>query len=118
MNKPDQPTPIVGDCTSCGSVNEIAGEPTWTGKPDSWEAIAIFTCEDCGNEREVTFVPAAYQAQLIETIKLMDRVFNEALPKFNWGASALDANAIDLLNRGGMAVTQTMLLIKAKEESA
>ncbi len=26
------------------------------------------------------------------------RLFDEALPKFNWGASALDANAIRLLN--------------------
>lgn len=26
------------------------------------------------------------------------RLFEEALPKFNWGASALDANAIQLLN--------------------
>lgn len=26
------------------------------------------------------------------------RLFNEALPKFNWGASFLDANAINLLN--------------------
>lgn len=26
------------------------------------------------------------------------RLFDEALPKFNWGASFLDANAIQLLN--------------------
>lgn len=26
------------------------------------------------------------------------RLFDEALPKFNWGASFLDANAIALLN--------------------
>lgn len=55
------------------------------------------------------------QNQLIETIRLMDRVFNEALPKFNWGASALDANAIDLLNRGGMACTECMEIIRTEE---
>lgn len=27
-----------------------------------------------------------------------ETLFKEALPKFNWGASALDANAIKLLN--------------------
>lgn len=35
----------------------------------------------------------------IEALRLCQRLFDEALPKFNWGASALDANAIDLLNR-------------------
>lgn len=32
------------------------------------------------------------------TLARAARLFEEALPKFNWGASALDANAIQLLN--------------------
>jgi hypothetical protein len=36
--------------------------------------------------------------QLIAALKRAERLFNEALPKFNWGKSALDANAIALLN--------------------
>ena len=32
------------------------------------------------------------------TLARVTRLFEEALPKFNWGASALDANAIQLLN--------------------
>ena len=31
-------------------------------------------------------------------LEACQRLFNEALPKFNWGASALDANAIQRLN--------------------
>ena len=33
-----------------------------------------------------------------EALKLALRLCEEALPKFNWGASFLDANAIQLLN--------------------
>lgn len=36
----------------------------------------------------------ALRAVLADCVQL----FNEALPKFNWGASCLDANAIRLLN--------------------
>lgn len=37
-------------------------------------------------------------AVLITANKRAVQLFNEALPKFNWGGSALDANAIRLLN--------------------
>lgn len=36
--------------------------------------------------------------ELRETLKRCDRLFTEALPKFDWARSALDANAIALLN--------------------
>ena len=36
--------------------------------------------------------------RLREALKAADKLCNEALPKFNWGKSALDANAIRLLN--------------------
>ena len=38
------------------------------------------------------------RADLLAACKAAQRLFDEALPKFNWGASALDANAIQLLN--------------------
>lgn len=41
-------------------------------------------------------VPGPAEAQA--TLARAARLFEEALPKFNWGASALDANAIQLLN--------------------
>ena len=34
----------------------------------------------------------------IQALKQCERLFKEALPKFNWKDSALDANAIRLLN--------------------
>jgi len=35
---------------------------------------------------------------MLEALRDCTRLINEALPKFNWAASALDANAIMLLN--------------------
>lgn len=46
--------------------------------------------------------------RLKAALSLAGRMCNEALPKFNWGASALDANAIDLLNRAPMAIDAAM----------
>lgn len=42
----------------------------------------------------------------------VDRLFKEALPKFNWGASALDANAIQLLNEVPGEVAKAMKALK------
>jgi len=36
--------------------------------------------------------------EMVEALEAAERLIREALPKFNWGASALDANAIRLLN--------------------
>jgi len=41
-------------------------------------------------------------------LELAHRAFQEALPKFDWGASALDANAIDLLNRAPLVVARAL----------
>ena len=43
-------------------------------------------------------------SELVEAAKLMQRLNDEVLPKFNWGASALDANAIGLLNTAPTAL--------------
>jgi hypothetical protein len=55
-------------------------------------------------KREAETILAALQAQpapqgdVVEALHAAKRLIDEALPKFNWGASALDANAIQLLN--------------------
>lgn len=46
--------------------------------------------------------------RLRAALLLAQRLCNEALPKFNWGASALDANAIDLLNRVPAAIASAL----------
>lgn len=53
-----------------------------------------------------------------ETLSLCKRMIDEALPKFNWAKSALDANAIDLLNRASIAVPIALAKMTraAKEE--
>ena len=40
----------------------------------------------------------AQLAEAQDALEAAQRLFKEALPKFNWGASFLDANAIQLLN--------------------
>lgn len=43
-----------------------------------------------------------------ETLELVDRMVTEALPKFDWGKSPLDSNAIFLLNAASIAVTNSL----------
>ena len=49
---------------------------------------------------EATVVDLARQREaLLAALGRAQRLFDEALPKFNWGHSALDGNAIALLNQ-------------------
>lgn len=47
-------------------------------------------------------------AELEKAFLLADRMCTEALPKFNWGASALDANAIRLLNDAPLSIKRAL----------
>jgi hypothetical protein len=47
--------------------------------------------------------------ELLKALKSVRRMIDEALPKFNWGASALDANAIRLLNEVPAEVTRAII---------
>lgn len=53
---------------------------------------------------------------LTEGLESCDRLFNEALPKFNWGASALDANAISLLNEVPLKVRALLRPTPSEQE--
>lgn len=50
----------------------------------------------------------------LNALKLAQRVFDEALPKFNWGASALDANAIQLLNEAPAKIRAAIASLEGK----
>lgn len=58
--------------------------------------------------------PAAAEAFLKEikalraALQMADELCKCALPKFNWGASALDARAIQLLNETPRAISQAL----------
>ncbi len=54
--------------------------------------------------------------ELLAALLLAQRLCDEALPKFNWGASTLDANAIDLLNRAPVAIQAA--IVKANGSKA
>lgn len=44
-----------------------------------------------------------------------DRLCKEALPKFNWGASALDANAIEILNETPALIADALASLNQEE---
>lgn len=46
--------------------------------------------------------------EMLVALNAAKRLFDEALPKFNWGASALDANAIRLLNDAPRVVQEAI----------
>lgn len=51
---------------------------------------------------------------MLKALKICQRVLDEALPKFDWAKSPLDANAIFLLNEFGLVVPSAI----AKAEAA
>jgi len=54
--------------------------------------------EDIASLRGLIAKLKAAPNQALEALEAAARLHREALPKFNWGASALDGNAITLLN--------------------
>lgn len=68
------------------------------------KVAAIVLCRGDGAAAEATARRLAASADMLEALMLMKRVIDEALPKFNWGASALDAHAITLLNQAPMVI--------------
>ena len=54
--------------------------------------------ELCERTEDTIDTLRAQLAEAQDALQAAQRLFKEALPKFNWGASFLDANAIQLLN--------------------
>lgn len=48
---------------------------------------------------------------LIDALFACKQLFDEALPQFNWGSSALDANAIKLLNDVPLQVNRIVAVL-------
>jgi hypothetical protein len=65
--------------------------------------VLAYTFDKAITERIVTAVNC--HDDLVKALRLTQRMFDEALPKFDWGKSALDANAIQLLNEAPIAVS-------------
>ena len=51
-------------------------------------------------------------AEAKKALKFCELVESRALPKFNWGASVLDAKAIDLLNRFPRIVKNALSVLR------
>ena len=60
----------------------------------------------------------AQLAEAQEALQAAQRLFKEALPKFNWAASFLDANAIQLLNEVPAKVNAAIDAAKGEKNGA
>lgn len=60
----------------------------------------------------------AQLAEAQDALEAAQRLFKEALPKFNWGASFLDANAIQLLNEVPAKVNAAIRAAKVEKNGA
>lgn len=56
---------------------------------------------------------AAPDDEVVEALQAANECFDKALPKFNWGASFLDAEAIRLLNNAPVKVKMALESLNA-----
>ena len=87
----------VISCRNCGEGTEVRHKNN-SDEPDSyiadWNAAAPYPAM----LRKELDTLRAQLAEAQDALQAAQRLFKEALPKFNWGASFLDANAIQVLN--------------------
>lgn len=67
-------------------------------KPAAPYATAMIGANHLDEAADTIDTLRAQLAEAQDALRAAQRLFKEALPKFNWGASFLDANAIQLLN--------------------
>lgn len=85
------------------------------GDPEGVQMIALALDPDPPHIVEILAKHARIEEaapDMLAALKLAQRLVAEALPKFDWGKSALDANAIQLLNEVPIAINKA--LIKAE----
>jgi hypothetical protein len=89
----------------------------WPGKPALIEVDPMKGCLGQEEATEWALELAAYPSRMKAlkearmALLAAKRLFDEAHPKFNWGASFLDANAIKLLNEVPRQVSEALALI-------
>ena len=107
----------VISCRNCGEGTEVRHKNN-SNEPDSyiadWNAAAPYPAmlrKEIDNLR-------AQLAEAQDALQAAQRLFKEVLPKFNWGASFLDANAIQLLNEVPAKVNAAIKAAKAEKNGA
>lgn len=76
---------------------------------DPYRASIRMTAEMEADARLIAAAP-----DLLEALKKVKQMISEALPKFNWRDSFLDANAIRLLNEVPLAVYEAVAKAEGK----
>lgn len=85
------------------SFDEASGEMRALRHGEPWPAKDASLVGD-----KLAFCMLARVDDLTHALLQCQALFQQALPKFNWGASALDANAIRLLNDVPLLVGVTL----------
>lgn len=116
MNPPEEATPRTEALRKTFRFIPLSGE--------AGIAVASYDTFSQILERELSLAItelAQLRRQVAEReaiIALAKRMCDEALPKFNWGNSALDSNAITLLNTAGLAIQRCDSSALAAERAA
>ena len=104
-------------CRNCGEGTEVRHKNN-SNEPDSyiadWNAAAPYPAM---LRKEIDTLRAQL-AEAQDALQAAQRLFKEALPKFNWGASFLDANAIQLLNEVPAKVNAAIRAAKVGKNGA
>ena len=107
----------VLSCRSCGEGTEVRHKNN-SDEPDSyiadWNAAAPYPAM---LRKEIDTLRAQL-AEAQDALQAAQRLFKEALPKFNWEASFLDANAIQLLNEVPAKVNAAIRAAKVGKNGA
>ena len=72
----------------------------------------------CSDAADTIDTLRAQLAEAQDALQAAQRLFKEALPKFNWGASFLDANAIQVLNEVPAKVNAAIRAAKVEKNGA
>lgn len=94
------PTPPTGKAMTAGQcVSALRAFDV--GDPSTWPEAAVIEAALVHIDAQVAEIEAL-KTELATAREHVRRVYEDALPKFNWGKSALDAKALKTLNEFGI----------------
>lgn len=98
---------FVGE-TNAAAIKALGDNAARRKWPDSKHGSPLTTNILCAEIARLNIA----QEVMVHALQLTERLINEALPKFDWGKSALDANAIALLNEVPIDVRKALASVR------